>query len=116
MTENGHEHLVTLLPSDPVTAIVRVRLAPWLRSQAFERWLRAIPAVQYAALVTGDVDYEIRLECRDFADLGDLLAFVRGCRAVEVESIALVLHEVEGLGQRRRDMADEVTVPRLRAM
>ena len=44
-------------------AIVRVRLAPWVRCQAFEQWLRAIPAVLYAALVTGEADYELRVDC-----------------------------------------------------
>jgi hypothetical protein len=33
-----------------------------------------------------------------------------------VESAALVLHEVEGLGQRRRAFPDEVTTRRLRTM
>jgi hypothetical protein len=32
-----------------VQAIVRVRLAPSRQCQAFERWLRAIPAVLHAA-------------------------------------------------------------------
>jgi len=35
---------------------------------------------------------------------------------VEVASAALVLHEVAGLGQRRRAYADEVTTRRLRTM
>jgi Lrp/AsnC family transcriptional regulator, leucine-responsive regulatory protein len=102
-------------------AIVRVRLAPWVECRAFEWWLRAIPAVLSAVLVTGDVDYELQLDCRNFADLGDVLTRIRGYRGIEVDSTALVLHEVAGLGQHERtglDVAipDEVTLRRLRNM
>ena len=106
--------MVAVFPA--VQAIVRVRLAPSLQCQAFERWLRAIPAVLHAALVTGDVDYELQLACHSFADLGDVLTRIRGCRGVQVESTALVLHEVTGLGQRRQTIPDEVTLRRVRSM
>jgi len=100
----------------PVQAIVRVRLAPRLREQAFEQWLRAIPAVLYAVLVTGDADYELMVGCHSFTDLGDVLTQICGCRGVQVASTALVLHEVAGLGWQRRAIPDEVTVRRLGAM
>jgi hypothetical protein len=96
-----------------VRVIVRVRLAPWVDCQAFEWWLRAVPIVLSAVLVTGDVDYELQLDCRGFADLGDVLTRIRGYRGIEVDSTALVLHEVKGLGQRQ---CDEVTLRRLRNM
>jgi hypothetical protein len=51
-----------------VRAIVRVRLAPRVECRAFEWWLRAVPAVLSAVLVTGDVGYEPRLDCRSFAE------------------------------------------------
>jgi hypothetical protein len=102
--------------ASPVQAIVRVRLAPRLCQQAFEQWLRAIPAVRYAAGVTGDADYELLLGCHGFADLGDALTQICGHRGVQVASTALVLHEVPGLGWQRRAIPDEVTVRRLGAM
>jgi Lrp/AsnC ligand binding domain len=95
-------------------AIVRIRVAPGPRSQAFERWLRAIPAVLHAVLVTGDVDYELQLECHSLADLGDALTRIRCYPGVEVDSAALVLREVAGLGRRRHIIPDEVTPRRLR--
>jgi DNA-binding Lrp family transcriptional regulator len=91
----------------PVQAIVRVRLAPQVDSQAFEWWLRAIRAVLSAVLVTGDVDYELQLDCRSIADLGDVLTRIRGYRGIEVDSTALVLHEVAGLGRRERVIPDQ---------
>jgi hypothetical protein len=97
-------------------AIVRVRLAPWLRGEAFEGWLRALRPVEWAALLTGDADYELHVECRSFADLGDALTRIRAYRGVEIESSALILHEVTGLVQQRRAPSDEVTMRRLRTM
>ena len=111
---------VTMTAETPVQAIVRVRLAPRLQQQAFEQWLRAVPAVRYAVLVTGDADYELLLGCHSFADLGDLLTQICGCRNVQVASTALVLHEVAGLDRREcrggHAVPDEVTVRRLNAM
>lgn len=110
----------------PVRAIVRVRLAPHVDCQAFEWWLRAVPVVLSAVLLTGDVDYELQLGCRSFDDLGDVLTRIRGYRGVEVDSTALVLHEVTGLGRHKRAIPDqaipdqvtknEVTLRRLRNM
>jgi Lrp/AsnC ligand binding domain len=97
-----------------VQALARIRLAPYLSRQVFEAHLRAIPAVRSAAHVIGDVDYEVRLTCRDLADLGVVLASLRGCQGTQVVSTALVLREVEGLGRRARSIPDWGTVPRPR--
>jgi DNA-binding Lrp family transcriptional regulator len=97
-----------------VQAVVRVRLAPYLSREMFEAHLRTIPAVRSALFVIGDVDYEVRLDCRDVADLGVVLSSLRGCRGTEVASTALVLGEVEGLGRRARSIADWGTAPRPR--
>ena len=96
----------------PVQAIAWLRLAPYLSRQAFEAHLRTIPAVRSAVHIIGDVDYELRLACRDLADLEVALGSLRGCRGTEVASSALVLGEVEGLGRRARSMADWGTAPR----
>jgi len=98
----------------PVQALVRARLAPHLSREMFEEHLRAIPAVRSAVHIIGDVDYEIRLTCRDLADLGAVLSSLRRCRGTEVVSTALVLREVEGLGRRARSVPDWGAVPRPR--
>jgi hypothetical protein len=97
-----------------VQAIVRIRLAPNLSREVFEAHLRAVAAVRSAAHVIGDVDYEVRLVCRDLADLGVVLASLRRCQGTEVVSTALVLREVEGLHRRARSIPDWGTVPRSR--
>jgi Lrp/AsnC family transcriptional regulator, leucine-responsive regulatory protein len=94
-----------------VQALARVRLAPWLSRQVFEAHLRTIPAVRSAVHVIGDVDYEVRLACRNLADLEIVLGSLRGCRGTEVVSSALVLSEVEGLARRPRSIADWGTAP-----
>lgn len=95
-------------------AIARVRLAPKLSRQAFERRLRALPAVRSAVYVAGDVDCEIRLACLDLADLELVLVRLRGLLDVAVVSTALVLREVEGLGQPTLAMRDWRRAPRPR--
>jgi DNA-binding Lrp family transcriptional regulator len=97
-----------------VRAIARVRLAPYLSREAFERQLRAIPAVRSAVIVIGDVDYELRLECRDLAHLAIVLSSLRAVRGTEVASTALVLRDVAGLGRRALSAADWGTAPRPR--
>lgn len=89
-----------------VQATARVRLAPCLSREVFEAHLRAIPAVRSAAYVIGDVDYELRLACRDLADLGVVLASLRSCRGTEVVSTALLLRNVEGLNRLARSVPD----------
>lgn len=107
---------MSVAAATPVQAIVRVKLAPCLRWQAFEQWLRAIPSVLRAALVTGDIDYEVQIDCPSFADLGDVLTRICGCEGVHVASTALILHEVAGLGLNRQAISDEVTMRRLGTM
>jgi Lrp/AsnC ligand binding domain len=97
-----------------VQAIVRIRLAPDLSREVFEAHLRAIAAVRSAVHVIGDVDYELRLACRDLADLGVVLASLRRCQGTDVVSTALVLREVVGLNRRARSIPDWGTVPRPR--
>ena len=97
-----------------VRATARVRLAPGLSCAVFEAHLRAIPAVRSAVYVIGDVDYELRLACRDLADLGVVLASLRGCQGTEVVSTALLLRDVEGLNRRVRSVPDWGTRPRPR--
>ena len=97
-----------------VQATARVRLAPCLSHEVFEAHLRAIPAVRSAVYVIGDVDYELRLACRDLADLGVVLASLRSCPGTEVVSTALLLRDVEGLNRRVRSVPDWRTGPRPR--
>ncbi len=118
MTARRYQHRPVLAETaperGPVQAMARVRLAPDKPRQVFEWQLRAMPAVLSAVRVIGDVDYELRLACRDVADLPTVLTSLRGCGGVEVASTALVLGEVPGLGQRGPALLDRETVSRPR--
>ena len=80
-----------------VEAVARVRLVPEASRQVFEKELGAIPAVLSAWHLTGDVDYEIRLRCRDLAALGATVRDLRRCRGAATVSADLMLAEVPGL-------------------
>jgi DNA-binding Lrp family transcriptional regulator len=83
----------------PVQAIVHVRLGHATPREVFERHLRTDPAVLLAWQVAGDVDYELRLACRDIAHLDAVLTDLRHCGGAEGTSTGLVLREVPGLGE-----------------
>jgi hypothetical protein len=107
---------VSATAPSPVQAIVRIRLAPWLRCQAFQRWLRATPAVLHAALVTGEADCELRVDCPSFTDLGDVLTRVCECQGVELESTALVYDGTAECRPPGTTVSEEVTLKRPRMM
>lgn len=75
-------------------AIARIRLAPAASREIFEKELREMPAVMAAWHVTGDVDYETLISCRDLAALGVVLGDLRRCSGGEVATADLVLSEV----------------------
>jgi DNA-binding Lrp family transcriptional regulator len=98
----------------PVEAIARVRLAPYRSREAFERDLGTIPAVRSAMRIVGDVDYELRLRCRDLADLAAVLTSLRRVQGIEIASTSLVLGEVKGLGRAALSTPDIRRAPRPR--
>ena len=51
-------------PGWAVQAMARIRLAPAVSREIFEKPLREIPAVLAAWHVAGDVDYEALITCR----------------------------------------------------
>ena len=81
----------------PVQAVARLRLVPDASRPDFEKQLTAIPAVQSAWHITGEADYELRLGCRDLADLRSALRDLRSCPGTTAVTAALVLGEVDGL-------------------
>jgi AsnC-like helix-turn-helix protein len=117
ITRHRRPRLAEAVQAIPTTqAIARVRLDPGLGCDEFERRLRIIPAARSAVSVAGDVDYEIWLACADLADLDAVVACLRSWRGVAIASIALVLHEVQGLGQQEHALPDWGALPRSHAV
>ncbi|SDH64106.1 Lrp/AsnC family transcriptional regulator, regulator for asnA, asnC and gidA/Lrp/AsnC family transcriptional regulator, leucine-responsive regulatory protein [Sinosporangium album] len=90
-------HLNPAALGRPVEAVVRVRLKPGTVSAHFEERLRTVPAVLDALVLAGDVDAEVRVACRDLADLEDTLAALRRIGADHTHT-DLVIRSVGELG------------------
>jgi len=84
--------------TDPVQAVIRVRLAPAASRRGFEQYLQTLPPVLCAWQVTGEVDYELLVACPAISDLDGVLTCLGRCGGTEVTSVGLVLREVSGAG------------------
>jgi hypothetical protein len=95
---DARKRLADVPETEGVRALVRVRLPPGASKQNFEEYLLALLPVQCAWHMTGEADYELLVSCPVIADLGSLLACLRGSGGAEMTSAGLVLREVPGLG------------------
>jgi Lrp/AsnC family transcriptional regulator, leucine-responsive regulatory protein len=59
-------------------AFIDVRLMAGTQPDAFEAFVRALPAVREVAFVTGRFDYHVRVACRDADDLDATVRAIRG--------------------------------------
>jgi Lrp/AsnC family leucine-responsive transcriptional regulator len=68
-------------------AVIDVKLRPEQDDDGFEAAIERWPAIVEAAHLTGRADYELRVACRDAAELDDLLRRLkREARAAETET------------------------------
>lgn len=77
----------------PLDALVEVDLAPGADMEAFERGLRARPAVVEALHATGDRDYVVRLRCADTDELHHTVRELKAELGAQRTLTRLVLHE-----------------------
>ena len=59
-------------------AFIDVRLLAGTQPDAFEAFVKELPAVQEIAFVTGRFDYHVRVACRDADDLDATVRAIRG--------------------------------------
>ena len=59
-------------------AFIDVRLLAGTQPDAFEEYVRGLPAVREVAFVTGRFDYHVRVACRDADDLDATVRAIRG--------------------------------------
>jgi Lrp/AsnC family leucine-responsive transcriptional regulator len=76
-----------------LVALVDVRLPLGADNAAFEAAALSFPAVIEALHVTGDIDYELRVACRDVAELDTLLTSLRTRHGAASTETRLVLHQ-----------------------
>jgi Lrp/AsnC family leucine-responsive transcriptional regulator len=60
-----------------LSALIDVRLAPDQTNDGFEKVVRKLDGLVYAAHVTGAFDYHLQVACRDTAELDALLRTLR---------------------------------------
>jgi Lrp/AsnC family leucine-responsive transcriptional regulator len=80
-------------------AFIDVRLPSATAPEAFERFVRSLPAVREVAFVTGRFDYHVRVACRNVDDLDQTVRQIkRDGGAVQTET-RIVLRATPGTPQ-----------------
>ena len=77
----------------PLLAYVNVGVAPGEPSLEFEKVARALPGIVEIVTLTGQFDYQLKIACRDEAELSDHLVRIRSCDGVDSTSTQLILGE-----------------------
>ena len=77
----------------PLLAFIDVGVAPGKPSLEFENVARALPGIVSIATLTGQFDYQLKVACRDEADLSEHLVRVRTCEGVDRTTTQLILTE-----------------------
>jgi Lrp/AsnC family transcriptional regulator, leucine-responsive regulatory protein len=81
----------------PVQAVVHIRLLATTSPADFERFVAGVPGVLDGWLVTGDVDYQLRLACRDLGELDRVVGDLRHRGGAEHTATNLLLRPIPGL-------------------
>jgi Lrp/AsnC family leucine-responsive transcriptional regulator len=77
----------------PLIAYISVGVAPGAHSLEFEKLARVLPGIVEIVTVTGEFDYQLKVACRDEADLSDHLVRIRKSEGVDRTSTQLILGE-----------------------
>jgi Lrp/AsnC family leucine-responsive transcriptional regulator len=77
----------------PLLAYISVGVAPGEPSLEFEKVARALSGIVEIVTVTGSFDYQLKVACRDEADLSDHLVRIRNAEGVDRTSTQLILGE-----------------------
>jgi Lrp/AsnC family leucine-responsive transcriptional regulator len=78
----------------PMTALIDVRLSPATTPDDLERTASELDGVQEIAFLTGRFDFQLRVACRDAADLDRLLRELRASGGVAETETRLVLRDL----------------------
>ena len=77
-------------------AYIDVRLRPGTSAQSFEAVAMKLPGVINAAILTGSLDFRLRVACKDQSDLVQLIETLRSRAGVQETNTALILTELPG--------------------
>lgn len=77
-------------------AYIDVRLRPVTSAQDFEAVAMNLPGVVNAAILTGALDFRLRVACRNESELVQLIEALRSRAGAQETSSAVILREVRG--------------------
>jgi Lrp/AsnC family transcriptional regulator, leucine-responsive regulatory protein len=77
-------------------AYIDVRLRPGTSAQNFEALAMKLPGVISAAILTGALDFRLRVSCKDPSDLVELIESLRSRAGVQETSTTVILKELVG--------------------
>jgi Lrp/AsnC family leucine-responsive transcriptional regulator len=77
-------------------AYIDVRLRPGTSAQSFESVAMKLPGVVSAAILTGALDFRLRVACKDQSDLVHLIETLRARAGVQETNSTVILREAGG--------------------
>jgi len=77
-------------------AYIDVRLRPGTGAQSFEAVAMKLPGVINAAILTGALDFRLRVACKGQSDLVQLIETLRSRAGVQETNTTVILRELEG--------------------
>lgn len=77
-------------------AYIDVRLRPGTSAQSFESVAMKLPGVLSASILTGALDFRLRVACRDQSDLAHLIETLRSRAGVQSTNSTVILRETIG--------------------
>ncbi len=78
-----------------VEAFVDVKLQPSTTAKSFESVIAQLPGIMSATVLTGDVDFRLRVSCKDHHDLSILIETLRERAGVQETNSSVIVREIE---------------------
>ena len=79
----------------PLQAYIDVRLQPGISAKSFEAAITKIPEIVSATILTGSVDFRVRVACKSQLDLMRLIERLRADVGVQETNSTIICHEIE---------------------
>ena len=79
----------------PAEAYVDVKLSPGTTADSFQKVITRLTGVVSAAVLTGGVDFRLRVVCKGHADLVRLVEALRERAGVQETNTSMILREIE---------------------
>jgi Lrp/AsnC family transcriptional regulator, leucine-responsive regulatory protein len=78
-----------------VEAFIDVKLQPGTTAKNFEKVIAHLTGIVSATVLTGDVDFRLRVSCKDNSDLAILIEALRDRAGVQETNSSVIVREIE---------------------